>query len=84
MTTNEKRRVQIPAMGEHQGFYTITVELEWRCPVCGGPRGDVRRVLSYDGSRRLECDGWTNPCGHVDKYWAVRQEAKQLAVSRRE
>lgn len=34
----------------------------------------IRLAISYDGSRRLACDGWTNPCGHVDTYAAVRVE----------
>ncbi|HEY7815251.1 MAG TPA: hypothetical protein VIC62_18530 [Nakamurella sp.] len=39
------------------------------------PRGDVRSANSYDGSRRLTCDGWTNPCGHIDYYADARREA---------
>jgi len=62
-------------MAEHQGYHSIMVELNWVCPVCGRPRGDIFKTVSFDGSMRLYCDGWHNPCGHVDKYDSVRIEA---------
>ena len=71
----EVRRVFIPLRPEHDGAYGGWVELNWTCPVCGGPRGEVHDARSYDGSRILYCDSWTNPCGHVDKYSAVIGEA---------
>lgn len=74
--TRVRRSVQIPACDKHEGWHSVRVELDWTCPVCGGPRGDIFRTVSYDGSRRLGCDGWTNPCAHVDRYSAVRAEAK--------
>jgi hypothetical protein len=69
--------VTIPKVPEHGGFdfNLITVTISDRCPVCGGPRGVPYKTLSYDGSRRLTCDGWRNPCRHVDLYSAVAQEA---------
>lgn len=75
------RRITIPACDEHEGILTSTVRLLWVCPVCQGPRGDVYPTVSYDGSRRLDCDGWQNPCGHVDKYFAVREEAKRNGLN---
>jgi hypothetical protein len=69
------RRVSIPAVAEHAGLYSMTVTLRWTCPVCGGPRGAPFQTTSYDGSMRLACDGWINPCGHVDKYSEVREES---------
>lgn len=71
----EIKEVYIPACAEHEGLYGINVNLRWVCPICGKPRGKIQSVLSYDGSRYLECDGWQNPCGHVDKYSALRIEA---------
>lgn len=71
----EIKTVTIPAREAHEGQLVVTVTLEWVCPVCGGPRGDVYRTQSFDGSLRLSCDGWVNPCQHVDKYSAVRVEA---------
>jgi len=70
----EKQTVTIPARDEHEGVYSIQVELDWVCPVCGGPRGKVHKARSHDGLLILHCDGWTNPCGHVDRYAAVREE----------
>lgn len=69
------RTVEIPRLDAHDGFFSATVTLVWECPRCGGPRGDVFRTISYDGSRRLGCDGWKNPCGHIDFYSDVRREA---------
>ncbi len=71
----ETKTVTIPACSEHGGLYATRVVLKWECPVCGGPRGEVNPTFSYDGSRKLSCDGWHNPCGHVDKYSTVRVEA---------
>lgn len=72
MTT---KTVCIPACEKHDGVYKLYVCLRWNCPVCGGPRGSVRRGWSYDGRRKLSVDIWDNPCGHIDKYTNVRKEA---------
>lgn len=69
------REVTIPASDMHDGFHSARVKLLWRCPRCDGPRGEPFPTVSYDGSRRLSCDGWRNPCGHVDIYRDVRREA---------
>lgn len=69
------RTVRIPACDEHNGMHSVLVTLMWLCPHCGGPRGEPFSTISYDGSRRLGCDGWVNQCGHVDTYAAVRREA---------
>ncbi len=70
------RRVLIPQCPQHEGIHFVRVTLEWVCPVCGGPRGEPRPVISYDGSYHGHCDGWTNPCGHVDLYEDCIQEAR--------
>lgn len=72
----EIRTVFIPGSDDHLGMYGITVKLKWVCPVCGKPRGEIQKVKSYDGSAVLFCDGWRNPCGHIDKYESVRKEAQ--------
>ena len=71
------RTVRIPGSTDHDGHHTITVTLRWVCPVCSGTRGPVIAALSFDGSRRLACDGWSNPCGHIDTYTAVSAEAQR-------
>lgn len=73
---DRRRTVQIPACDEHAGLLSTWVSVDWTCLACGGPRGQVFRTVSYDGSRRLAVDGWTNPCGHLDSYANVRLEAK--------
>lgn len=68
------KTVTIPACEIHHGLFKIDVTLGWICPKCGGERGEVYKGRSYDGSRWMEVDCWDNPCGHVDKYDAVRKE----------
>ncbi len=80
-TQPEHRTVRIPGSDDHDGHHLITVTLSWVCPVCGAARGRVFPTVSYDGSRRLTCDGWTNPCGHVDFYADVRAEAASLLAA---
>jgi len=72
--------VEIPSCDEHAGspLCLVRLEISDTCPVCGGPRGAPYRTISYDGSRRLNCDGWINPCGHIDKYASVRKEGKAV------
>lgn len=74
MTTvaTEEREVRIPACAQHDGYASIRVRLPWRCLHCDGPRGEPQDVISWDGSRRLACHGWVNPCGHVELYREVR------------
>jgi len=73
--------VTIPARVEHDGFDSIRVKISKRCPVCGEQRGNPYSGFSYDGSRRLPVDCWENPCGHVDKYAAVRKEAAENGLN---
>lgn len=78
-TNTSTRTVTIPNRDDHDARQenTVTLTVAWVCPVpgCGGPRGEVARGLSFDGSRRLVVDTWTNACGHVDLYEDVRAEA---------
>lgn len=54
---------------------TRTVEIPDTCPKCGGLRGKpVQRTYAEDG-QFLTVDTWENPCGHVDKYADVLNEA---------
>jgi hypothetical protein len=69
------RTVTVPARREHDGWAAVRLTLAWVCPRCGGPRGEPHATISWDGSRRLHCDGWENPCGHLDLYADVRKEA---------
>lgn len=71
--------VTIPPSPQHGGQALVTLEISDFCPVCGGPRGALFGTHSYDGSRRLNVDGWSNPCGHVDTYASIREEGKRVA-----
>ena len=79
------RTVEIPTKKKHEGFpfNRAEVELVWLCPECGGPRGEVERGHSFDGSQRLTVDTWENPCDHVDKYSDVRKEVKANGLNKR-
>jgi len=64
--------VTIPSRNDHEGIFSMTIEVPDVYPKCGGPRGKPFDTISYDGSRRLHCSGWENPCGHIDRYSDVR------------
>lgn len=69
--------VTIPKITEHAGYpgNVMTIEISDECPKCGKKRGVKRwKGLSYDGSRRLHVDCWSNECDHIDGYPAVRKE----------
>jgi hypothetical protein len=70
--------VRVPDYGSqvgYEGVRVLTVEISARCPVCGGPRGELRPDLFVRDGVRRERDTWSNLCGHVDTYAAVLQEA---------
>ena len=76
--------VEIPRITEHAGYVgnLVKVRISANCPTCGQPRAEkVWRGLSYDGSMRLSVDSWSNSCGHVDKYSAVRAEGEVVDYS---
>lgn len=70
--------VTIPSTSEHQGYMIATFEIPDKCPVCGGQRGEPYGTHSFDGSRRVNVDGWNNPCGHIDSYVDVRKEGVKV------
>lgn len=75
------RKVCIPDCENHCGLFSIEVNLEWVCPICGKPRGVIKKGRSYDGSLVLFCDTWENPCGHIDFYKSLRKEAKENGLN---
>lgn len=50
----------------------------------------MRGILKTMGRKKLEgmmalymnCDGWKNPCGHIDKYSKIREEAKNNGLNK--
>lgn len=77
------KTVRVPTKSKHRGqrINTTTVALEWECPVCGEPRGEVHGGHSYDGSLPVVVSTWENPCGHIDKYSDVLQEAAENGLN---
>ena len=51
-----------------------TVTIAATCP-CGGPRGTPEPLRTHDDGCRYTVDTWRNPCGHIDMYEAVADEA---------
>lgn len=74
-SNTDRKRITIPATAEHCGDMQLQLDVEWKCLKCGGPRGEIFDTVSWDGSLTLACHGWTNPCGHVEKYSDVRAAA---------
>jgi len=66
------RTVRIPTCAEHIGSLLMTITVPWSCLVCGGPRGEPVEEIGFFGGRRMQCHGWRNPCGHIEKYSMVR------------
>jgi len=70
------KTVLFPACENHEGRKAIEVCLRWICPVCGEPRGEIKKTDYIDGSGAvLKADGWENGCGHKEKMRKIRNEA---------
>lgn len=77
--------VEIPDRLDHQAAHKATFTIADTCPRCGGSRATVQwKVALYDGHNRMIVDIWTNPCGHVDLYTALRAEAAQIIRKKKE
>lgn len=53
-----------------------TVTISDRCPICDGPRGEPAKRPFYEDGVSFAVDCWTNPCGHLDRYADVLNEAQ--------
>lgn len=58
---------------------TRQVTISAYCPQCGQHRGDPQGRNQVDDGARYWVQVWKNPCGHVDRYTAVIEEARRLA-----
>ena len=56
------------------------VRIAANCPACGGPRGPRRNLNQCDDGAFYSTDIWDNPCGHLDRYASVVDEAELLAL----
>lgn len=79
MNKAETMVVEVPVIQNHEGFeyWVRKVRISKYCKRCGGERGKPYKTRSYDGSRFVCCDGWQNPCGHVDLYKDVVEESRE-------
>ncbi|MNY85663.1 putative ATP-dependent helicase DinG [compost metagenome] len=64
---------------QEQRVYEITVD--WVCPECGGPRGDIVEQNFHFNGQDFPHHIWQNPCGHKDSHAAALQQAKNVGVS---
>lgn len=65
------------------GLYTVItkyVEISDDCPVCGEPRGKPVMIPYCEDGHHYSVDQWNNPCGHVDLYKDVLQEAANIVA----
>lgn len=81
--SRRKKIVIVPQVAHHRGKLAAEVTVPWVCPVCNGPRGEPYLTSSIDGKFRLDCHGWSNPCGHLDPYAQVVEEAEKKGTIRR-
>lgn len=61
--------------------HPLTVEISDNCPACGGPRGIPYWHRFYETGDWHSVNRWDNPCGHIDKYKAAFEEAKDLQAT---
>ncbi len=56
----------------------VEVEISDFCPICGEKRGEPKNYNFYENDESFSCDTWNNPCGHIDFYKDVLEEAKKI------
>ncbi|OLT25842.1 hypothetical protein BJF83_22435 [Nocardiopsis sp. CNR-923] len=56
------------------------VIIDTLCPRCGGLRGQARNLNQHEDGAWYSVDVWDNPCGHVDRYESVAEEAEKREV----
>jgi hypothetical protein len=75
-TTRTVRVIDRSTWGTSAPYPLIrAVTVKWTCQQCNGPRGEPREKPFYENDSALVCDVWINPCGHVDMYPDVLEEA---------
>ena len=56
------------------------VTISARCPRCSNLRGEPEQTSQHEDGVSYSVDVWHNPCGHVDMYADVVDEAASLAA----
>lgn len=59
---------------------TRKVTISAFCPACGGRRGTPQGQNSCDDGAFYWVQTWKNPCGHVDMYADVINEARGITT----
>jgi hypothetical protein len=54
------------------------VTISDKCPQCGRERGRPELVRFYESGQWYMSHVWKNPCGHVDLYPRVLEEARAM------
>ncbi|WDD99954.1 hypothetical protein [Thalassomonas actiniarum] len=62
---------------------TLPLQVNWYCPRCNAPRGEVMQTQIPIGRQSLKVNFWVNPCGHHDSYRAMVSEAMTNGLNRR-
>ncbi len=67
----------VTVMDRSQPWYpkAVAVTVEWTCPKCGGPRGEPHGHNQGEDGEWFHVHVWENPCGHMDYYGVVLEEA---------
>jgi hypothetical protein len=59
-----------------------TLTISASCPTCSARRGQPSTLRQHDDGCTYYVDVWTNPCGHLDRYEAVVDEARSIGHAR--
>lgn len=64
----------------HESFEPVieTVTISNYCPRCGKPRGTPMDKTFFLDGFSYTVDYWQNPCGHMDMYYEVLEEAERM------
>lgn len=47
---------------------TVSVEVDWECPVCGQTMGEPTLKRYCEDGEHYGAHNWENPCGHLVMY----------------
>jgi len=77
------KHITVALSRENLQLCTMPLQVNWYCPRCGAPRGEVMKTQIPTGSQSIEVNFWVNPCGHHDTYRAMVSEATTNGLNRR-
>jgi hypothetical protein len=71
-----------PEDNYHYGPYLKRITISAFCPKCGQRRGEPVLRPYYEDGESYDVHNWTNPCGHLDLYAEVIEEAERWEAKR--